>query len=69
MISDENKDVQPYLHKFYNKIKYYSQDSIINPNYTLIKNNDIFVINNFLNKKYFNNLKKIFNNKHYVTCI
>jgi len=65
MISDENKDAQPYLYKFYNKIKYYSQDSIINPNYTLIKNNDIFVLNNFLNKNYFYNLKKIFNNKHY----
>ena len=65
MVSDENIEAQPYLHTIYKKIKYYSQDSIINSNYKVIKNNDIYIINNFLNKTYFNKLKKIFNNKHY----
>lgn len=65
IVNDKNIEVQPFLYKIYNKIKNYKKSNLLNPNYSLIKQDNIIIINNFLNKDYFREIKKIFNNTKY----
>jgi hypothetical protein len=64
-MSHENIQIQKYLPDIYNKISKYTFSSMINPNYTLTRDNDIIILNNFLNKKYYQELRMIFNDKNY----
>jgi hypothetical protein len=65
IVKDKNIEVQPFLYKIYNKIKNYKKSNLLNPNYSLTKQDSIIILDNFLNKDYFRKIKKIFNNTKY----
>lgn len=66
-LNEKNTSVQKYLENIQEKIntntKLYS--NIVNPKYSVIYENNIIIVNNFLTKDYFNVLRKQFDDKDF----
>ena len=63
-ISDKNIVVQPYLSDIYSNSESIHND-MINPHYKVKHVNNIIVVDDFLKKDFFMQLREQFDNKHY----
>jgi len=65
-INEKNTTVQLFLHGIHKKINGSKQlRSVVNPNYKVTEQNNIIIVNDFLEKGYFNYIRKQFNNKQF----
>ena len=64
-LREKNTYVQQYLGDIQNRLNKNNLSSIINKKCQVIYENNIIIVNDFLNKDYFNHLKHLFDNKNY----
>jgi hypothetical protein len=64
-LREKNTAVQQYLGDIQKRLNKNKLSSIINEKCEVIYENNIIIVNDFLNKDYFNNLRHLFDNKNY----
>ena len=62
-VNEKNTNVQYFLYNIYKRINNKQNGNIINSNYKVKEENNIIIVNDFLSKDYFDNIRKQFDNK------
>ena len=62
-VNEKNTNVQYFLYNIYKRINNKQNGNIINSNYKVKEENNIIIVNDFLSKEYFDNIRKQFDNK------
>lgn len=62
-VNEKNTNVQYFLYNIYKKINNKQNGTIINSNYKVKEENNVIIVNDFLSKEYFDNIRKQFDNK------
>ena len=66
-LKEKNTFVQKYLINIQERINITKHSTIVNPKCKVIPENNVIIINNFLNNDYFIKLRKLFDDKKYTT--
>ena len=64
-MNEKNTNVQMFLYNIHEKINNSKNQSIINKNYKVTRENDIIIVNDFLTEDYFNYIRKQFDDKQF----
>jgi hypothetical protein len=65
-MNEKNTTVQLFLHSIHKKINGSKNlRSVVNPNYKVTEENNIIIVNDFLEKRYFNDIRRQFDNKQF----
>jgi hypothetical protein len=66
-VNEKNTDIQYFLNSIHKKINGSKKtlSKVVNPNYKVTEQNNIIIVNDFLEKDYFNYIRKQFDNKQF----